>query len=440
MRHSLLLILWTAAFSTAAERPNFVVIMADDLGYGDITRFGRPDYQTPHLDRLASEGMMLTDFHANGPVCSPTRAALLTGRYQQRAGIPGVVFADPQQNRHHGLQDSEYTFAQALREVGYATGVFGKWHVGYEPQYNPVHRGFDEFVGYVSGNVCYQSHLDRMGIADWWHQDQLTPEDGYTTHLITQHTIEFIRSHQDQPFCVYVAHECVHSPFQGPHDPPVRKLGQVGDLRSAQVKDIDRAYMEMIVEMDHGIGKIVHVLRELKLHNKTLVLFFSDNGATPRGSNGPFRGHKGSVWEGGHRVPCIAWQPGTVPRNSTSAVTAATIDIMPTLLELANAKPSPDKPLDGVSLVPVLTHQEPLPPRQLFWEYRDSWAVREGDWKLVSEKRGKQPAKKQLFDLAADPGEQHDQSASHASIVQSLTDAYEAWQTNVQATATTQPE
>ena len=422
----------------AAAPPNFVVIMADDLGYADISCYGDAGYETPHLDRLASEGLRFTDFHSNGAVCSPTRAALLTGRYQQRSGVDGVIYADPQQNRHHGLLPVEVTFADLLRESGYRTGVFGKWHLGYNRRFNPVQNGFDTFAGYVSGNVCYQSHLDRMGIADWWHNGDLAAEDGYSTHLVTQHALEFIEQHQSESFCVYVAHECVHSPYQGPGDPPVRKLGKVGDIRSVARKDIRNAYAEMMIEMDRGIGEIVAKLKELQLERQTLVLFFSDNGANQNGRNTPWRGFKGSLWEGGHRVPCIAWQPKTVPVGTTNVPTM-TIDIMPTLLDFAGATIPGGHELDGVSLVSVLTENAALPPRNLYWKYNDKWAVRAHPWKLLAGEGGKNGKPSQLFNLDDDRHEAKDLAAQHPELVRELTERYHAWQAEISLTATKQP-
>ncbi|MCA8998991.1 MAG: sulfatase-like hydrolase/transferase [Planctomycetaceae bacterium] len=426
----------TSAIAGVPVRPNFVVIMADDLGYGDISCFGDPGYQTPHLDRLAREGLKLTDFHSNGAVCSPTRAALLTGRYQQRADIDGVIFADPKQNRDHGLHPDEVTFAEALGAVGYSTGIFGKWHLGYETQFNPVRQGFDEFRGYVSGNVCYQAHFDRMGIADWWHDDLLTPEEGYSTHLITEHAIEFIKQHREQPFCCYVAHEAVHSPFQGPEDPAVREEGVVGDKNTVSKKEIPRAYAEMAREMDNGIGQIVATLKELKLAEKTLVLFFSDNGGTPNGNNGPLKGYKGSLWEGGHRVPFIAWHPGTIKAGSVSSETAMTMDIMPTLIQLADAAEAVDHPLDGTSLVPVLYENGLLPERTLFWKAGNNWAVRRGSWKLVNMRRGRaQSDGPQLYHLGNDLGESEDVYAKHPELARSLQEEAVTWQADVAQSA-----
>ncbi|MBQ16835.1 MAG: N-acetylgalactosamine-6-sulfate sulfatase [Planctomycetaceae bacterium] len=448
MRYSGLCWLFLVTPLLAAGRPNLVVIMADDMGYGDASCYGNTAFRTPQLDRLAAEGLRFTDFHSSGAVCSPTRAGLLTGRYQQRAGIPGVINADPKVNRHHGLFPREVTFADVLREAGYRTAVVGKWHLGYRRKFNPIHHGFDRFRGYVSGNIDYLSHVDRMGIADWWDGDRLVPEPGYSTHLITRHAVGFIKQHADRkgrkPFCLYVAHECPHSPYQGPGDRPVRRVGK-GQLPGRARKDIKAAYREMMTEMDRGIGAIVAALKEAGVERNTLVLFFSDNGANRNGSNGGLRGFKGSVWEGGHRVPAVAWWPGTIVAARTTARTAITLDVMPTLLELAGCQPPDGHRLDGVSLVGLLRksagtmpepRQEKDEPRTLFWEFRGRSAVRRGPWKLVV---GALPGKKDgLFHLGKDPAESHNLVAEHPGRVAGLRAALNGWRVDVAREATAQ--
>ena len=190
--------------------------MADDLGYGDVGCYGSRRNQTPQIDALARDGMRFTDFHSSGTVCSPTRAGLLTGRYQQRSGIPAVITAA--NHRDVGLPLEEITFAERLKKAGYGTAMFGKWHLGYERRFNPIHQGFEQFRGYVSGNVDYVSHVDQTGIADWWDGDKLVPEQGYSTELITKHAVEYIEQNRERPFCLYVAHEAPHYPYQGPGD------------------------------------------------------------------------------------------------------------------------------------------------------------------------------------------------------------------------------
>tara|TARA_R110002111_G_scaffold258083_1_gene326806 strand:+ start:33534 stop:34871 length:1338 start_codon:yes stop_codon:yes gene_type:complete len=428
-------------FVTAEEktaRPNIVLIMADDLGYGDLSCYGSTQCNTPQLDRLAANGMRFADFHSSGTVCSPTRAGLLTGRYQQRAGIDGVVYADPKKNRHHGLQKNEITLGQCLQAAGYQTGMFGKWHLGYQPQYNPTYRGFQQFVGYVSGNVDYFAHLDGTGVFDWWHDAELNrAEQGYVTHLITDHAVDFIRQQKEEPFFVYIAHEAVHYPYQGPNDKPMRKEG-VGDINAAKRKDITNAYREMNAEMDKGIGKIVSVLDELKLTDNTFIFFLSDNGANNKGSNGKLRGFKGSVWEGGHRVPAITCWPGHIPAGSVCNETVISIDLMPTILDLAKATVPAGHRLDGVSLVRLLTTQEKLKPRPIFWDYSGRSAVRQGAWKLVLNQDRKTPV--ELFDLNEDLSESKNLAEKQPQRVKEMQNAFTAWKKEVTQTATSQPQ
>ncbi len=442
--------IWPIALRSApAARPNFVVIMADDMGYADLGCYGNDRYATPHLDALAREGLRFTDFHANGPVCSPTRAALLTGRYQQRSGVDEVVFADPARGKRdgHGLQPEEVTFAEVLRGAGYRTGLMGKWHLGYDRKFNPRHQGFDVFRGYLSGNVDFHSHIDQAGIADWWHDLEQVAEPGYSTHLITRHAVRFIEENAARPFCLYVAHEAPHSPFQGPNDPPVRGPQAKAPVRGAEIA---RAYREMVQEMDRGVGEIVATLRKLGLAENTLVFFCSDNGGTREGNNGPLRGHKASVWEGGHRVPGIAWWPGRI-RAGVTAETALTMDLMPTLIALGGAPLPAERRLDGVDLSPVLFGRGALPARMLFWGYQGRFAVREGPWKLVVNQRapaadgpegkakGKAKAaadaggepKPQLFHLGDDVGESRDLAAREPARVRALETALAAWRAEV---------
>lgn len=415
--------------------------MADDLGYADLGAFGGDRYPTPHLDALARRGMKLTDFHSNGPVCSPTRAALLTGRYQQRAGIDEVVLADPKLGMRdtHGLAPSEATFASLLKGAGYRTALMGKWHLGYIQKFNPVNLGFDEFHGFVSGNVDFHSHLDGTGAPDWWHDLELRDEPGYVTHLITRHATRFIEENRSQPFCLYVAHEAPHSPYQGPHDPPVRGPGAAKPLAG---EEIQRAYADMMRELDKGVGEIVATLERLGLSENTLVLFFSDNGATREGNNGNLRGAKGTLWEGGHRVPSIAVWPGRIEPGSVSRQTTMTMDILPTLLDLSGTPAPAGRPLDGFSLAQVLLADVPLPERTLFWGYGHRFAVRRGPWKLMANpplppgvtRRARGNANEPeigLYHLDDDPDEAMNLAATHPDILRNMQAALDRWREDV---------
>ncbi|MEA3225330.1 MAG: sulfatase-like hydrolase/transferase, partial [Planctomycetota bacterium] len=353
-----------AGSKAAIERPNVIVIMADDLGYGDIGCYGSTKIKTPHIDALARGGMKFTDYHSNCPVCSPTRAALLTGRYQQRCGIEGVVYAKGPA-RQTGLALEETTFAEVLKKRGYATALFGKWHLGYNVEFNPARQGFDEFRGYVSGNVDFHSHIDGAGFDDWWRNLEKVPEEGYTTDLITKHGVDFIERHKDEPFCLYLPHEAPHSPYQGRNDPPVRLPGGKKG-KAAKGPEITLVYKEMVEVMDEGIGLIVDTVKRLGLERKTFIFFCSDNGATKNGSNGALSGYKGSLWEGGHRVPAVAYWPGRIRPGTKTDQTVLGMDMFATMASIAGAKLPAGLKLDGVDLLGVLTENKKLPERTLF--------------------------------------------------------------------------
>ncbi|HJN15322.1 MAG TPA: sulfatase-like hydrolase/transferase [Armatimonadota bacterium] len=406
--------------------PNIMIILADDLDYGDIGCYGNARIQTPNIDALAAGGLRFTDFHSSGAVCSPTRAGLLTGRYQQRAGIPGVVTAAG--HRDKGLSPDEVTFAKCLRDAGYATGVFGKWHLGYDPKFNPVHHGFDEFRGYVSGNVDYISHHDQTGVHDWWDGDTPIHEEGYTTHLITEHSLRFIEENHDRPFCLYIAHEAPHYPYQVPGDEPVRSDGKGGMGRRKD--DVSEEYRTMVEVMDDGVGEVVATVERLGIERETLIFFFSDNGACGEGSNAPLRGGKGNVYEGGHRVPAIAYWPGVVAPDTETAEPTISLDLMPTVLELADAPVPAGHGLDGADLTTLLRGEPLAQERPLFWAHGEQRAMRLGEWKLVIMSPGG-PA--ELYNVAEDMAETIDLADDHPRRVAEMRATLTAWESDVNA-------
>lgn len=419
------------------ERPNFVIIMADDMGYGDSSVYDGW-LKTPSMERMAREGLTFTDFHSSGVVCSPTRAGLVTGRYQQRAGIPGVINADPKEPAHWwALQHHEVTFAELLRDAGYRTAIFGKWHLGYDVRFNPTTQGFEVFRGFVSGNIDYISHYDRMGVYDWWHNREKVKEPGYLTHLITRHAVEFIREHRDEPFCLYVPHGAVHTPLQAPDSPPQR--GPEGKAARAagrtERRPREQIIRAMMKALDDSVGAILDTVVECGIQDRTLVWFFSDNGGARHMKNTPLRGGKGSEWEGGHRVPCIAWWPGKIRAGARTDELTCTLDVMPTMLELAGVDPPAERPLDGVSLVPLLLQGRSLGERRLYW---NGVAMREGPWKLMLTGRDKN-RKALLFDLRKDISEQHDVAAEHPDRVARMRRLLAEWEEDVARGATPQP-
>ncbi len=437
----------------AAERrpPNIVVILADDLGYADLGCYGNRAVSTPNIDRLAEEGMRFTDFHSNGPMCSPTRAALLTGRYQNRMGIESALglMRDPPEG--YGLPTDEITIAQRLGEAGYKSAVFGKWHLGHQPFEFPMHFGFDEFIGLLCGCGDFISQVNRLGLPDWWRQDELAPEEGDTTTLITDHSIRFIEEHQDQPFFLYVSHLTIHFPWMSTKEDAHRELGEdytgIEDPANSRLgPHVGSDHMQeivhgMIADLDRSTGRIIETLRRLKLDENTLVIFTSDNGGyihyngLHRGElsdNGPLRGQKTEIWEGGHRVPAIAWWPGRVPAGVTVDDTVLTMDLPPTFLELAGLSPPAEdapKPFDGVSVKSLLLDEESVPERTLFWRMRTARAVRRGGWKLVR----LEDDPPELYNLAEDIGERNNLADEHPGRVEALAQALAEWEAEVDA-------
>lgn len=423
---SLVVMLMITLLSSCKEgktSPNIIIIMADDLGYGDLSSFGSTRINTPNLDRMVQEGMKFTDFHSNGVVCSPTRAALLTGKYQQRVGIEGVITAFD--HRHVGLAIEEVTFADAMKQEGYTTGIMGKWHLGYPEKFNPIHQGFDEFIGFVSGNVDYYSHVDQEFYEDWWRQNKLRKEEGYSTDLITKHSIDFIKSHKDEKFLLYIPQEAPHYPFQGRKSKAFRVIGDKESGVNPE-KNQEAVHKEMIEIMDEGIGKIIATLKELNLEKNTLVIFCSDNGPNPIGSTGGFRGRKGSVWEGGHRVPGIVWWPGTIEAGQVCGETVLTMDLFPTMMSLAGNRKDYD--YDGVDLSKVFLKNKSLMKREVFWRHnRRATAVRDGDWKLIRENNGGI----MLCNLKDDLAEKNDVASNFPEIKEKLLDKLNDWENGI---------
>ena len=397
--------------------------MADDLGYGDLSCYGHRTIRTPHLDELARGGVRCTDFHSNGAVCSPTRAALMTGRYQQRCGVNGVITAA--NHRDKGLALSEWTLGEAMKKPGYETALFGKWHLGYQPRFNPVHQGFDRFNGFVSGNIDYRNHIDQEGYFDWWVQDELRDEPGYLTDLITQHAVDFIQKERAAPFLLVVHHGAPHYPIQGRNDPGIRVIGASHkDQPRPKSSDPSAVYREMIEVMDEGIGRIVKALDEQGIRNNTLIVFCSDNGPAKLGSAGPFRGRKGSVWEGGHRVCGIFNMPDALPEGTECDTTIMTMDMLPTFISLAGGSIDPARELDGVNIWPALKG-ELMERAPLFWKHGNAIAVRDGKWKLVRRNGGSL-----LFDLGSDPGETKDLATEHPVVANRLLELIESWESD----------
>lgn len=400
------------------SKPNIILILADDLGYDDTSLFGGW-VKTPQIERMAKEGLTFTDFHANSSVCSPTRAALMTGRYQQRVGIVDVV---ARHLKTPGLMPSELTLPRLFKNSGYRTALYGKWHLGSKPESNPIHHGFGEFRGYLSGYVDYHDHQKS------WHNG-LKKEDqkGYTTHIITDNAVKFIRENRDKPFFLFVSHEAVHLPFQTPADTIENRKPIPKDKRWSRDR-IRPKYKIMLEEMDKGIGQILDAVNETGIAKNTLVFFMSDNGAIGAGSNNPFRGGKFSHYEGGHRVPAIAWWPGKIRADAKTDQLAVGMDLLPTFAEIAGIPIPKTRKLDGTSIQPLLFDGAMLASRKVFFGYEPKLgtSMRDGQWKMIVKGDSVK-----LFDLSKDINESNNLAGEHIGRTKAMRAAIDAFKEDV---------
>lgn len=412
------------------EYPNIVLIVADDLGYGDISCYGNTTIHTPNLDLLADEGVRFMDFHSNGAVCSPTRASLMTGKYQQRTGIEGVITA--KDHRNVGLSPDETTIAEELKKHGYNCGMFGKWHLGYSKEFNPTLQGFDEYVGFVSGNIDYHAHIDQEGYLDWWKDTTIENEEGYSTDLITEYGVRYIQEitpeKTGKPFFLYLPHEAPHGPYQRRIDKMLRKVGEAG-TENVLKDSIPSIYKEMVEVMDEGIGKIVQTLKETGQYENTVILFMSDNGANHFGNNGNLRGYKGGVYEGGSRVPAIITYPGKIKEGWVNDQIVLSMDLLPTLLDFFDQK-SETKNMDGISIKENLFSQTKLPTRDVFFAYNNGSFIRSGDWKLIR-KKSKNGDNLELYNLSNDLQERNDLSTENPDLTNELLAKLKHWEKEV---------
>ena len=417
-----LLTIILAAFlhvSLFSARPNIVLILVDDMGYGDLGCYGHPKAKTPVIDRLAQEGVRFTQHYANGPECSPTRTALLTGCYQQRAGGLECAIGTGNVGRYDdairlaeerrlGLPAKQVVLPSALKPAGYACGVFGKWHLGYEPQFNPMEHGWNDFFGYMGGNVHYFNHRETSNLHVLYRGRLPVYAEGYMTHLITDSSIKFIEENKNDPFFLFVSHECPHFPFQGPDD--AKKVVN----KENWMKPDEETYVAMLEDLDSEVGRLLLALEKHKLTDNTLVIFVSDNGGFAGAANmGPLNGAKSTTLEGGIRVPLIMRWPNKIKPGITSNQVCATFDLTRSFLNLAQAK-VPEDQLDGVDIVNHVTARKPDFERTLFWRGKRgerTWAaVRQGDLKYVRKTEGK--TEEWLFDLSKDIGEKTNLSSS----------------------------
>jgi arylsulfatase A len=426
------------------KRPNVIVILADDLGYGDVGCYGAKGFKTPNLDRMAAEGMRLTSFYTGCPVCSGSRAALLTGRHYQRVGVPPVMFPA---NRN-GLNPSEITLAALLKNLGYVTAIIGKWHLGHLAMFLPTRHGFDSYYGIPYSNDMALDPKNARFAKGAIFREGMTLEKAQTekprpskvplmrgeevieypvdqttlTQRYTAEAVSFIRANKDRSFFLYLAHTMPHVPLA------VSKefKGRTGKL-----------FGDVMEELDWSVGEVLKAVKENGIDEKTLVVFTSDNGAH-QGSAGPLRGRKATMYEGGFRVPCIVRWPGTVPANTVSDEVAAMVDVLPTVALLTGGRPPADRVIDGKDIGPLLRGEAGAKsPHEFYIFGHDGGAVRSGPWKFYpwpEGAKGKKGEKKeapakgppvQLYDLSRDLAETTNVADRHPEVVARLTAAYE---------------
>ncbi len=411
--------------ASAARKPNVLVIVADDLGYADVGFQGlSKDVKTPHLDSLAAGGVRFTNSYVSGSLCSPTRAALLTGRYQQRFGFE---YNDgPQVRDLFGLPVDQVTLPQVLKDAGYATGMAGKWHLGHGLEKHPTRRGFDTFLGFIGGAHAY--NRVGMGPNAVQHGTEPVAQVEYLTDAFTREAVEFLdrQATARKPFFFYLAYNAVHTPMQA----PPRYLERFADVADPK----RRSLLAMLSALDDGVGRVVGKLREHRLEENTLIFFLSDNGAPTQGNgslNTPLRGVKNTLWEGGVRVSTLVQWKGTLPAGKVYEDPVIQLDLMPTVLTAAGAPAPKNVKLDGVDLVPFLTGRKKGAPHDaLYWRYDEQWAIRGGDHKLVRADTTRPPM---LFDLSKDPGESTDLAAQQPEIARKLQAKYDQWNRSLPA-------
>lgn len=423
------------AQSADGALPNIIFVLVDDMGYADLGCMGARDIRTPHIDRLASEGVRFTDFYANAPVCTPTRAAFITGRWQQRIGFEWAMgFTAEQQRRVDGkwveepdklalgLPTSEITIAEMLKKAGYATGIFGKWHLGFQPEHNPTRHGFDEYFGVLLGHVDYYRYNYFDGTYALRDGEKPVKAEGYLTDLINERAVEFVRKQAKRPFFMYVPYNALHWPFQPPDRPEPA-------LTKENAYDGDRRiYAAMLERIDAGMGMMLAELEKQGVLDNTLIVFSSDNGGERFSDNSPLFNHKQTLWEGGIRVPCLMRWPAKLPRGKVIQQPAITMDLTATFLAAAGVSPDVDHKLDGINLLPILTGQEPVKERTFCWRVsranRQQKAIRHGDWKYVQD--GGQV--EMLFNLKEDISERRDLAYRNPGILSDLKTRLKAWE------------
>jgi arylsulfatase A-like enzyme len=416
-------------------RPNVVLIITDDLGWADVGSYGATDVKTPNIDGLARAGVRLTDFYSNGVLCTPTRAGLISGRYQQRYGLE-VALPNAAAAGDRGLPVTGYSLPQLLKSGGYTTALFGKWHLGYKPEFSPNAHGFDYFFGLKSGYHDFYTHRASDGKPDLWENDREIQVTGYMTDLITARAQQFIERNASRPFFIDVAYNAPHWPYQPPDAPSVAVDNARHVMPNDSVPATRADYVAMVERVDRGVGEILRTLDRLGLSRNTIVVFTNDNGGEWLSNSGPLFNRKWTVWEGGIRVPAIVRWPGHIPAGKVSGQVGITMDLTASILAVTGTRVPDAARLEGMNLFPILEGRSPDVERTLFWrtnEGRRQKAVRSGDWKLVVD--GNHLF---VYDVRTDPGERKDLANRRQDVARRLRRLIADWERDIEAEGSVQ--
>lgn len=430
------------------KKPNIIFVMTDDQGYGDLSCMGSKDFVTPNIDKLAASGARFTNMYSNSPVCSPSRASLLTGRYPGNAGVRSILAGH---RKAAGLTQGVPTIATALKDIGYSTGIVGKWHLGLSEECRPLNNGFEYFYGFMAGCIDYYSHIFYWGMSDgrinpthdlWENHEEVYANGEYFTELITEKSVEYIRknSNAEKPFFLYIAYNAPHYPMHAPEK----------YMKRFEHLPWDRAIMAaMISAVDDGIGDVMDELQRQNILENTIIYYQSDNGpsrearnwldGTPDpyygGTTGGFKGHKFSLFEGGIRVPGIISWPERIPSNQIISEPCASMDLFPTVLKAAEGEPSKYE-LDGMDIMGVLNKGEASPHDMIFWEMDNQTAVRKGNYKLVLNgclvEKEVPVCPVHLSDIIIDPGESINLAEEYSEITEALKSAALKWRNEIE--------
>jgi len=444
----------TDQWVAAEPPPNIVLIVSDDQGYGDLGCYGSQEIKTPHLDKLSAGGVRLTNFYVTWPACTPSRCSLLTGRYPQRNGTydmfrnylvdvghkytPAEYAVSPEMIL--GTDTREIFLSEVLKERGYATGCFGKWDLGQLRRYLPLQQGFDRYYGFTNTGIDYFTH-ERYGVPSMRDGNKITTRDKgeYATDLFHREAARFLRDNHRRPFFLYVAYNAPHSAsnldpeIRGSVQAPEKYLAMypAGETRREKRR---RGYLAAVTSMDDSIGRLLKMLDDYKIADRTIVVFLSDNGGGGAADNGPLRGGKGRMFEGGLRVPCLVRWPGKIRPGRVNGEFLTSLEIFPTLLRAVGAEPPKGVVLDGFDMLPVLAGKTKSSRREMYWQRRDHKAARVGDIKWI-----KTPAAEMLFDLSSDIGEENDLSHARPELLKKMREHFASWEQQMQAAEPRRP-